>query len=90
MSKHHRNKVEQRKIAVVATQKEIVSNVTPIRRASNSDAPSPLPLHMEQTVRRRAYELYEQRGCESGRAQEDWLRAEAEVAGTASRRAGVG
>lgn len=91
MSRHHRNKVEQGKIAVVATQKEMASSVTPIRRAANSDAhPSSPPLHMEQTVRRRAYELYEQRGRESGGAQEDWLRAEAEVVGTASREAGVG
>lgn len=91
MSKHHRNQAEQGKIAAVSSQKEIASNVTPIRRASNSDAhPSPLPLHMEQTVRRRAYELYEQRGREDGHAQEDWLHAEAEVVGTASRSARVG
>jgi hypothetical protein len=42
---------------------------------------------MEQIVRRRAYELYEQRGREDGHAQEDWMRAEAEVVGTALRRA---
>ena len=34
--------------------------------------------HQEQ-VRRRAYELYEQRGREDGRDLEDWLRAESEV-----------
>ena len=36
-------------------------------------------------IARRAYELYEQRGGEHGRALEDWLRAEAEI-----RRAGGG
>jgi len=34
--------------------------------------------------------LYEQRGREEGHAQEDWLHAEAEVVGTALRRARVG
>ena len=91
MSKRHRNKTEQGTTAAVASQKEIVSNVTSIRRSSSTDAhPSSLPLHMEQTVRRRAYELYEQRGREDGDAQEDWMRAEAEVVGTALRRARVG
>ena len=33
--------------------------------------------HQEQ-VRRRAYELYEQRGKESGHDLEDWLQAESE------------
>ena len=91
MFKRHRNKTEQGTTAAVASQMEIVSNVTSIRRSSNTDAhSSSLPLHMEQTVRRRAYELYEQRGREDGHAQEDWLHAEAEVVGTALRRARVG
>ena len=33
----------------------------------------------EEKVRRRAYELYEQRGREHGRDVEDWLEAEAEL-----------
>ena len=77
-------KRSKEQIAAVSSQMEIASNVTSIRRSSNTDAhPSPLPLHMEQIVRRRAYELYEQRGREDGHAQEDWMRAEAEVVGTA-------
>jgi hypothetical protein len=91
MSKHYRKKPEQGKIPEVAPQKGI-SNVTPIRRASNPDAYSSslsLPMHMEQIVRRRAYELYEQRGRTNGHAQEDWLHAEAEVVGTTLRRAAV-
>ena len=35
--------------------------------------------NLEEEIRRSAYELYEQRGCEDGRALDDWLRAEAEV-----------
>ena len=38
----------------------------------------------ENAIRRRAYELYEERGREDGRSEEDWLRAEAELAGKPS------
>ena len=34
---------------------------------------------MEEEIRRRAYQLYEERGGQHGSDQEDWLRAEAEV-----------
>ncbi len=34
---------------------------------------------VEGKIRRRAYELYEVRGRQSGRELEDWLRAEAEI-----------
>lgn len=33
----------------------------------------------EQTIRERAYALYEQRGSEDGHAEEDWLQAESEL-----------
>lgn len=33
----------------------------------------------EEEVRRRAYELYEARGCGDGHDLEDWLEAEAEI-----------
>jgi hypothetical protein len=33
-------------------------------------------------IARRAYELYEQRGRQEGRALEDWLNAERQLAGT--------
>jgi hypothetical protein len=91
MSKRYRNKTEQGTTAAVASQREMVSNVTSIRGSTNTDAhPSSSPLHIEQIVRRRAYELYEQRGRQDGHAQEDWMCAEAEVVGTALRRAKVG
>ena len=35
----------------------------------------------EEIVRQRAYELFEQRGCEHGHAMDDWLQAEAEIMG---------
>ncbi len=34
---------------------------------------------VEEVIRRRAYELYEQRGRGDGHALEDWLTAEAEL-----------
>jgi hypothetical protein len=38
--------------------------------------PSP---SLEQQIRNRAYQLYEERGREDGHDVEDWLRAEAEI-----------
>ena len=40
-----------------------------------------LPSDIEQRIRRRAYELYEQRGRVDGLALDDWLQAEAEILG---------
>jgi Protein of unknown function (DUF2934) len=45
-----------------------------------------LPEHAEKIIRRRAYQLYVQRGRKDGHAEEDWLQAEAEVLGTILRR----
>jgi hypothetical protein len=41
----------------------------------------------EENVRARAYELYEVRGRIDGHAEEDWLQAEDEVAGSNERNA---
>jgi hypothetical protein len=38
-----------------------------------------VPINLEDEIRRRAYDLYEQRNGSSGSEQEDWLRAETEV-----------
>ena len=38
-------------------------------------------LQLEQRIRGRAYELYEERGKGEGRALDDWLEAKAEVLG---------
>jgi len=37
------------------------------------------PADLETEIRRRAYELYERRGCTPGHENEDWLIAEREV-----------
>jgi len=44
-------------------------------------------VNQEDEIRRRAYELYEQRGREDGHELEDWFRAEEEV--TQKRNRGV-
>ena len=41
---------------------------------------------LEEHIRQLAYRLYEERGCEGGHSVDDWLRAEREVRGFASRR----
>src|SRR2546423_13814568 len=50
-----------------------------------TQAPSgvPLQLELQERVRQRAYEIYVARGCNDGRALEDWLQAEAEILGGA-------
>ena len=57
-----------------------------------SKAPASVPQHknpvsnVEDEIRRRAYELYEQRGREDGHDLEDWFRAEEEITQKRSRR----
>jgi hypothetical protein len=36
---------------------------------------------LEDRIRNRAYQLYEDRGCADGRALDDWLNAKAQVLG---------
>lgn len=38
-----------------------------------------VPINLEDEIRRRAYEIYEQRGASSGNEAEDWFAAEREV-----------
>jgi hypothetical protein len=38
----------------------------------------------EEIIRVRAYQFYEERGCEDGHDLEDWLQAEAEIVGKKS------
>jgi hypothetical protein len=41
--------------------------------------PQTSPPGAEEQIRRRAYELYEQRGRQDGFSEQDWLRAESEI-----------
>lgn len=45
---------------------------------SDSGAPTALAA-LEEQIRRRAYELYEERGRKEGFAEQDWLQAECEL-----------
>jgi hypothetical protein len=47
--------------------------------AARAKAPDSEMLSIEERIERRAYELYVQRGKQSGSELEDWLQAETEV-----------
>jgi hypothetical protein len=63
---------------------------TPMTTKPKSRKPrSPKPSRssdIEERIRRRAYELYEQRGRVEGFALDDWLEAEAEILGVQRQR----
>jgi Protein of unknown function (DUF2934) len=50
--------------------------MTPVTVKLPSKPPEPI---LENAIRQRAYELYEQRGKIQGHAVDDWLKAEAEL-----------
>jgi hypothetical protein len=62
---------------------KIQSEVRPAPRKLEVARPEPrknlVPINLDNEIRRRAYELYEQRGGIAGNETEDWLRAESEV-----------
>jgi hypothetical protein len=60
--------VEPRQLEMVKSEPR--KKVVPINRA---------PINLEDEIRRRAYELYLQRGTAPGSEAEDWLNAEREV-----------
>ncbi len=43
------------------------------------------PQNLEEQIRKRAFELYEQRGRDDGHDMDDWLRAEAELTNRSTR-----
>ncbi len=45
----------------------------------NDSRKNVVPINLDDEIRRRAYELYQQRGTASGSEAEDWLAAEREV-----------
>lgn len=56
---------------------------TSIRKAGNVDINSP---EIRQRVEKKAYELYEQRGCTNGSDLQDWLDAEQAVVRESARK----
>jgi hypothetical protein len=65
--------VKTRKLEMVKSEPR-KNVVVPINRV-----PANLPLNVEDEIRRRAYEIYQERGTASGSEAEDWLTAEREV-----------
>jgi hypothetical protein len=55
-----------------------MKSIDPRQRQPRSISSS-IPINREEEIRLRAYELYEQRGNNSGSELEDWLQAEAEI-----------
>jgi hypothetical protein len=51
----------------------------PIEQGTVSTMPASEPFPSHDSIRDRAYELYEQRGREDGREQQDWFKAEHEI-----------
>jgi hypothetical protein len=48
-------------------------------QAAGDNKRNVVPINLEDEIRRRAYEIYEERGRTPGDEHEDWLRAEREV-----------
>lgn len=61
-----------------------VARSTPSPSETDSIGIRQMQVEVENAIRRRAYELYEKRGKMDGQSEEDWLRAEAELAGKPS------
>lgn len=64
------------------TNKQVITmpeagSITPVRKTVSLS--NPAPLELEDQIRRRAYEIYEERGRTPGLETEDWVRAEHEV-----------
>jgi hypothetical protein len=56
------------------------SKPTPVTKfKAVEDTRTDTPVDFEAEIRRRAYELYQERGCVAGHEREDWLIAEREV-----------
>lgn len=85
-AKTPRNSVEKTNGAPVASSvtappAETFSDIREVRRTAPDARKNIVPINLEEEIRRRAYELWEEHGHESGRDEEYWLSAEREVVG---------
>jgi hypothetical protein len=55
------------------------TKLLPMPDSGNGNEPAYSSADLEGETRLRAYELYEQRGCEPGQEEQDWFAAEQEV-----------
>ncbi len=72
--------MKPRKPRATPRPKRPPSRKSPTSAASNVNAKD---LALFERIAQRAYELYEQRGCQAGSELEDWLQAEREIGSTA-------
>jgi hypothetical protein len=56
-----------------------VTKPTPIKAAKQTKSLTEVLSKLDEQIRLRAYELYEQRGRQDGHELDDWLQAEGEV-----------
>jgi len=66
---------------VASTPTENTSDIREVRRTAPDARKNIVPINLDDEIRRRAYELWEENGHEAGREQEHWLSAEREVRG---------
>lgn len=59
-------------------RKSKTAEVTPVQAVAESRK-NVVPINLEEEIRRRAYEIYVERGGTAGSESEDWLTAEREV-----------
>lgn len=58
---------------------ETASEIREVRRAMPDARKNIVPINLDDEIRRRAYELWEQHGHEPGHENEHWLLAEREI-----------
>ena len=73
----HPDEIEKKK----TTREDVNQAAAQTTLAPKSAEPTVL-IPIEQQIRQRAYELYEQRGRTDGHDLDDWLQAECEIKGT--------
>ena len=68
------------------TKRNIAIELVPEDSTPDSDQPT-AEFELQEQIRQRAYELYQQRGEQDGFAEQDWLQAEAEIMNTGTMKA---
>ena len=62
-----------------AVHPENISEIKEVRKVTAEARPNVVPINLDDEIRRRAYELWEQHGREPGHENEHWLLAEREI-----------
>ncbi len=66
---------------ISASPAETISEIREVRRTASDARKNIVPINLDEEIRKRAYELWEENGRASGRDDEHWLSAEREVLG---------